>query len=86
MKDDTSLPLVLIEPFKTSNNDEISDDISFGLTESLITSLSNYKGIDIFSSKTSTHVGKNNYTDEFLREKYKVDFIVRGSIQTIGIR
>ena len=72
LKDDTSLPLVLIEPFKTSNNDEISDDISFGLTESLITTLSNYNGIDIFSSKTSSHVGKNNYTDEFLREKYKV--------------
>ena len=84
LKDDTSLPLVLIEPFKTSNNDEISDDISFGLTESLITTLSNYNGIDIFSSKTSTHVGKNNYTDEFLREKYKVDYVVRGSIQTIG--
>ena len=50
----------------------------------MITTLSNYNGIDIFSSKTSTHVGKNNYTDEFLREKYKVDYVVRGSIQTIG--
>ena len=55
-----------------------------GITESMISTLSQYKAIRVLSSNTSFHVAKTEMLDAEIRDQYGVDFLIRGSIQVMG--
>ena len=77
-----SLPIILIMPFNSLGDDDNS--VSNALTESLITSLSQYKGINVLSSSTSFFSKMNNLNDDQIKNEFNVDYTIRGSVQAFG--
>ncbi|MDA9989187.1 adenylate/guanylate cyclase domain-containing protein [Paracoccaceae bacterium] len=80
----SSIPMVLVRPIRNLAASEKNDAIGIGLTESMISILSKYNGLEILSSNTSFHIGENNFTDLQLHEEYNVDYTVEGSLQVMG--
>ena len=81
---DTSIPTILVAPIKTSGLSDNLEGFGAGITESMISTLSTYKGVRILSSSTSFHANETNMTDEMIRDEYGVTFIISGSLQVIG--
>ena len=81
---ETSKPVILVTPVKTSGLSEDQQGFARGITESMISTFSRYTGIRVLSSSTSFHVTENNITDEEIREEYGVNFVIRGSMQVMG--
>ena len=82
--DISSLNTILVYPFKNITDPENKNRFSEALTESMIGSLSRYKGIRILSSSTSFFVKENEISPIEIFNKYAVNYIVTGSIQTFG--
>ena len=82
--DISSLNTILVYPFKNITDPENKNRFSEALTESMIGSLSRYKGIRILSSSTSFFVKENEISPSEIFNKYAVNYIVTGSIQTFG--
>ena len=80
----SSLNTILVYPFKNNSSTDVKDNLSEALTESMIGSLSKYKGIKILSSSTSFYAKENNLDSTEISEELGVNYIVRGSIQTFG--
>lgn len=80
----SSIPMVLVRPIRNLAASEKNDAIGIGLTESMISILSKYNGLEILSSNTSFHIGENNFTDLQLHEEYNVDYTVEGTLQVMG--
>ena len=80
----SSVPSILVMPLKATGLSEDQKGFANGLTESMISALSSYKAIRVLSSNTSFHAEKLGMTDESIAEEYKVDFLVRGSMQVMG--
>ncbi len=74
-----SLPTILVKPFKIIGEDKNS--VGPALTESLISTFSQYSGINVLSSNTSYYVLEKGITDNQIFEMFSVDFIVRGTVQ-----
>ena len=74
-----SLPTILVKPFKIIGEDKNS--VGPALTESLISTFSQYSGINVLSSNTSYYVLEKDITDNQIFEMFSVDFIVRGTVQ-----
>ena len=74
-----SLPTILVKPFKIIGEDKNS--VGSALTESLISTFSQYSGINVLSSNTSYYVLEKEITDNQISEMFSVDFIVRGTVQ-----
>ena len=81
---ETSKPVILVTPVKTSGLSEDQQGFARGITESMISTFSRYTGIRVLSSSTSFHVSDNNITDKEIREEYGVNFVIRGSMQVMG--
>ena len=79
----SSVPSILVMPLKATGLSEDQKSFANGLTESMISVLSSYKAIRVLSSNTSFHAEKLGMTDESIAEEYKVDFLVRGSMQVM---
>ena len=77
-----SLPVILVKPFKNEGSEDIS--VSNALTESLISSLSRYKGISVLSSSTSFHILESNMPDKDIAENFGVKHAIQGSFQSFG--
>ena len=75
-------PIILVKPFSSSSEDD--DLASQAITESLISSLSQYVGVRTLASSTSYAAKQKAYSDADLMEKFGVNFVVSGSIQTFG--
>ena len=75
-------PIILVKPFSSSSDDD--DLASQAITESLISSLSQYGGVRTLASSTSYAAKQKAYSDADLVEKFGVNFVVSGSIQTFG--
>ena len=84
ISDISSLNTILVYPFKNITDPENKNRFSEALTESMIGSLSRYKGIRILSSSTSFFVKENEMSPSEIFNKYAVNYIVTGSIQTFG--
>ena len=82
--DISSLNTILVYPFKNITDPENKNKFSEALTESMIGSLSRYKGIRTLSSSTSFFVKENEMSPSEIFNKYAVNFIITGSIQTFG--
>ena len=80
----SSLNTILVYPFKNNSSQDAKDNLSEALTESMIGSLSKYKGIKILSSSTSFYAKENNLDSTKISKELGVNYIVRGSIQTFG--
>ena len=74
-----SLPTILVKPFKIIGEDKNS--VGSALTESLISTFSQYSGINVLSSNTSYYVLEKGITDNQIFEMFSVDYIVRGTVQ-----
>ena len=79
----SSVPSILVMPLKATGLSEGQKSFANGLTESMISALSTYKAIRVLSSNTSFHAEKLGMTDESIAEEYKVNFLVRGSMQVM---
>jgi class 3 adenylate cyclase/TolB-like protein len=79
----SSVPSILVMPLKATGLSEDQKSFANGLTESMISVLSSYKAIRVLSSNTSFHAEKLGMTDESIAEEYKVNFLVRGSMQVM---
>ena len=80
----SSVPSILVMPLKATGLSEDQKSFANGVTESMISALSSYKAIRVLSSNTSFHAEKLGMTDESIAEEYKVNFLVRGSMQVMG--
>ena len=77
-----SLPIIIIKPFSTIGTEDNS--ISNALTESLVTSLSQYNGINVLSSSTSFYTLNKSMTTDQIKNQFNVDYMVAGSAQSFG--
>ena len=77
-----NLPIILVKPFKNLGGEDTS--VSNALTESLISSLSRYKGISVLSSSTSFHILETKMPDNEIAEKFRVKHAIQGSVQSFG--
>ena len=75
---------ILVAPIKASGLKADQEAFGTGLTESMISILSQYKAIRVLSSNTSFHVAKTEMLDAEIRDQYGVDYLIRGSIQVMG--
>jgi len=75
---------ILVAPIKVSGLPADQEAFGTGLTESMISILSQYKAIRVLSSNTSFHVAKTEMLDAEIRDQYGVDYLIRGSIQVMG--
>jgi len=75
---------ILVAPIKASGLPADQEAFGTGITESMISILSQYKAIRVLSSNTSFHVAKTEMLDAEIRDQYGVDFLIRGSIQVMG--
>ena len=82
--DISSLTTILVYPFKDITDPNNKNKLSEALTESMIGSLSRYKGIRILSSSTSFYAKKNEMNSIEIFNNFAANYIVRGSIQTFG--
>ena len=69
----------MVKPFKIIGEDKNS--VGPALTESLISTFSQYSGINVLSSNTSYYVLENDISDNQIFEMFSVDFLVRGTVQ-----
>ena len=81
---ETSKPVILVASVNATGLSEDQQGFANGMTESMISTFSTYKGIRVLSSSTSTHVAENNMSDEDIRNEYGVNFVVRSSMQVMG--
>ncbi len=77
-----NLPIILVKPFKNLGSEDTS--VSNAITESLISSLSRYKGISVLTSSTSFHILETKMTDNEIAEKFRVKHAIQGSVQSFG--
>ncbi|MEE3287593.1 MAG: hypothetical protein VX249_05275, partial [Pseudomonadota bacterium] len=77
-----NLPIILVKPFKNLGSEDAS--VSNAITESLISSLSRYKGISVLTSSTSFHILETNMPDNEIAEKFGVKHAIQGSVQSFG--
>ena len=77
-----NLPIILVKPFKNLGSEDTS--VSNAITESLISSLSRYKGISVLSSSTSFHILENNIPDNEIVANFGVKHAIQGSVQSFG--
>ena len=81
---ETSRPVVLVAPIKASGLSENMQGFENGITESMISAFSSYKGIRVLSSSTSFHISDQKTNDSQIRDEYGVRFILRGTMQVMG--
>jgi len=77
-----NLPIILVKPFKNLGSEDTS--VSNAITESLISSLSRYKGISVLTSSTSFHILETKMHDNEIAEKFGVKHAIQGSVQSFG--
>ena len=82
-KEASSRPTILIMPIKASGLTDDQKGFANGVTESMISTLSRYQAIKVLSSSTSYHALEAKMLDEDVRDKFSVDYLVRGSMQVM---
>ena len=73
----SSISSILVAPIKASGLSADQEAFVTGITESMSSSLSQYKAIRVLSSNTSFHVAKTEMLDAEIRDQYGVDFLIR---------
>ncbi|MFL2807409.1 MAG: adenylate/guanylate cyclase domain-containing protein [Paracoccaceae bacterium] len=80
----SSKPTILIYPFKIISSEENDKDFGLGMTENMISILSQYRTITVLSSSTSYQVKKVEMSNELISRDLGVNYVVRGTVQFMG--
>ena len=67
-------------PLKALGLESDMEGFADGVTESMVSAFSTFKGVKVLSSNTSFHTIEQKMTDKKIRAQYGVRFIIRGSI------
>jgi adenylate cyclase len=73
--------MVLVMPFENRSGDSADDQLSKGMTDIIISSLSSYPRLLVQSSNTSEFIKKQGYSDAEIKENYLVNYVLKGSNQ-----
>jgi len=76
--------MVLVMPFENRSDDSADDQLSKGMTDIIISSLSGYPRLLVQSSNTSEFIKKQGYSDAEIKENYLVNYVLKGSNQISG--
>ena len=76
-------PSILVLPFKNLSASE-NEFVASGITDTLISTLSNYEQLLVQSRNTSDFVSKNKFSDKEILENYKTQYVISGSVQVAG--
>ena len=76
-------PSILVLPFKNLSASD-NEFVASGITDTLISTLSNYEQLLVQSRNTSDFVSKNEFSDEEILQNYKTQYIISGSVQVAG--
>ncbi len=76
-------PSILVLPFKNLSASD-NEFVASGITDTLISTLSNYEKLLVQSRNTSEFVSKNEFSDEEILQNYKTQYIISGSVQVAG--
>ena len=83
-KIEESMPIIMIAPLKVVSVTGDNQTMGQAMTESMISVLSQFKGVIVISSNASFQAEKNSMSDEDLINRFGVDHVVRGSVQFSG--
>ena len=76
-------PSILVLPFKNLSASD-NEFVASGITDTLISTLSNYEQLLVQSRNTSDFVSKNKFSDMEILENYKTQYVISGSVQVAG--
>jgi len=82
----TSLPGVLVLPFKNLSDDPKQEYLSDGITDDLITDLSRSEWVRVIARQTAFHYKNNTAEFDEIARELSVSYIVEGSIRRYGKR
>ena len=76
-------PSVLVMPFENQTGKKGNDFIGMGITSNIISTLSLNEQLLIPSTNIGKFIQENNLSDEEIKEKYGIQYILRGIVQGI---
>ena len=76
-------PSVLVMPFENQTGKKGNDFIGMGITSNIISTLSLNEQLLIPSSNIGKFIQENNLIDQEIKEKYGIQYILRGIVQGI---
>ncbi|SVA43443.1 uncharacterized protein METZ01_LOCUS96297 [marine metagenome] len=76
-------PSVLVMPFENQTGKKENDFIGMGITSNIISTLSLNEQLLIPSSNIGKFIQENNLIDQEIKEKYGIQYILRGIVQGI---
>ena len=76
-------PSVLVIPFENQTGNKENDFIGMGITSNIISTLSLNEQLLIPSSNIGKFIQENNLIDQEIKEKYGIQYILRGSVQGV---
>ncbi len=77
-------PMVLVMPFENRSGNKSDDQLSSGMTDIIISSLASHPRLLVQSSSTSNFIKKKGMSDQEIKNKYYVNYILRGYNQVSG--
>ncbi len=85
-KDGDLKPRLMMLPFRNLNKSEDNDFLVDGIVDDIITELSMINSIEIMSRNTTFDYKDNPIDVKEAAEKYKLDYVITGSIRSAGNR
>ena len=86
IKDGDTKPRLMLLPFRNLNKSEDNDFLVDGIVDDIITELSMINSIEIMSRNTTFDYKDNPIDVIEAAEKYKLDYVITGSIRSAGNR
>ena len=76
-------PSVLVMPFENQTGNKENDFIGMGITSNIISTLSLNEQLLIPSTNIGKFIQENNLLDQEIKDKYGIQYILRGSVQGV---
>ena len=76
-------PSVLVIPFENQTGNKENDFVGMGITSNIISTLSLNEQLHIPSTNIGKFIQENNLIDQEIKEKYGIQYILRGSVQGV---
>jgi TolB-like protein len=86
MGDGAVKPRLMLLPFRNLNKSDENDFLVDGIVDDIITELSMINSIEIMSRNTTFDLKDNVMDVKEVAEKYKLDYVITGSIRSAGNR
>ena len=76
-------PSVLVIPFENQTGNKENDFVGMGITSNIISTLSLNEQLLIHSTNIGKFIQENNLIDQEIKEKYGIQYMLRGSVQGV---